>query len=643
MAAPAPRLVSRFAVLTAVGLTAAAVAILAIVQHTYTAEGERQAIVRARYAAHTVLTARLRAPDFGRRLPAARRRQLDRLFRGSVLVDGTAAAVLYDTRARPVYESGVVSERRPPASLEPLVRAALAGNVVSHVGPSGFGSGRALRTFVQITSGGRLRGVVDLAQDYGPIAASARHSSLVIAGVLEGVLILLFVLLLPMVARARRRIGAQVEALDRAATHDELTGLPNRLGFQQAIDERGFRRRAPAVVLVDIAGFHNLNESLGTDRGDQVLFTIGSRLAALEGPTLVARLGGDEFGLLLERGEEDRLTAFARAVRTALAAPLDVDGVRGGAEAVLGAAVMPLDGNAAKVLQQAGVALRVAKENGSGFELYEPPVGPTAVSRFSLANELRAALAGDELRVHYQPQADLASHAIRGVEALVRWEHPKLGLLTAGDFMPLAEQTSLAREIDRLVLDTAAAQWRPWHELGVALDLAVNMTALGLTDPELPEQIEEILARHGLPGEHLVLEVTEHTLLRNVETVRETLAGLDERGIRLAIDDYGTGYSSLSYLRDLHARQLKLDRTFTAGIPGDEADERIVGSTIHLAHALGATVVAEGVETLEQWNHLAALGCDAAQGYFVGYPQPAEVLTPMLVGNPGLVAVPVPA
>jgi diguanylate cyclase (GGDEF)-like protein len=642
MAPRAPRLVSRFAVLTAVGLTAAAVAILAIVQHTYTTEGERQAIVRARYTADTVLTSRLLAADFERRLSGARRRGLDRLFRSAVLVDGTAAAVLYDANARPVYAAGAAPERRPATSLEPLVRAALAGNVVSRVGPSGFGSGRALRTFVPITSGGRLRGVVDLEQDYGPIAASARHSSFVIAGVLEGVLILLFVLLLPMVARARRRIGAQVEALDRAATHDELTGLPNRLGFQQAIDERAFRGRAPAVVLVDIADFHSLNDNLGTDRADHVLFAIGSRLAALEGSALVARLGGDEFGLLLETGEEDRLAALAATVRRALAVPLDVDGVRVGAEAVLGAAVMPLDGNAAKVLQHAGVALRVAKENGSGFELYEPPVGPTAVSRFSLANELRAALTGDELRVHYQPQADLASHAIRGVEALVRWQHPKLGLLAAGEFMPLAEQTSLARDIDRLVLDSAAAQWRPWYELGVVLDLAVNMTALGLADPELPEQIDEVLARHGLPGEHLVLEVTEHTLLRNADSVRETLAGLDGRGIRLAIDDYGTGYSSLSYLRDLHARQLKLDRTFTAGIPGDEADERIVGSTIHLAHALGATVVAEGVETLEQWNHLAALGCDVAQGYFIGHPVPADELTPMLVENPGLAAVPVP-
>ena len=627
----APRLVSRFAILTAVGVTAAGAAILAVVQHTYTVQGERQAIAQARYVAESALSTRLRPADFGGQLPAARREALNRMFRRTVLVDGMVAAVLYNAPRKAGLCVG--SERRPPASVGPQVSTALTGNVVSRVGASDFGSGRALRTFVPVGSGRKPRGVVELAEDYGPIASSARHSSLIIAGVLEAVLIGLFVLLLPMVARARRRIGV-------AETHDELTGLANRLEFQQAIERLDASSGTPAVLLADVAAFHELNDTLGPERGDRLLVQIANRLSGLKGAACVARLGGDEFALLVN-GTESRVTSLAEEVQQSLEAPFGAAGEAVRADAVLGAAVMVLDEDAATVLQHAGVALRVAKENRSRFELYEPALGDASVSQLSLAGELREALARGELCVYYQPQADLATHAVRGVEALVRWQHPRRGLLAAGEFMPIAERTSLVGEIDRLVLETAAAQWWPWNELGIVLDIAVNTSAVGLIDPGLLVQIDGVLARHGLPPEHLVLEVTEHTLLRNEETVTRTLSGLADRGIRLAIDDYGTGYSSLSYLRNLHARQIKLDRVFVAGIPDDEADERIVGSTIRLAHALGATVVAEGVETIEQWNHLHSLGCDVAQGYLIGPPQPANELTEKLIGNTGLVPSPV--
>ncbi len=300
-----PRLVSRFAVLTAIGLAVGATLILAVVQRAYTIQGEQQAIARARYAAETVLLSHLRPADLKGSLASGRRRQLDRVFAGSVLVDGPAAAAIYDRGAGLAYSIGAGRREFVQPGLTELVRQALTGKVIARVGSSELGSGRALRTFLPLSFAGHVRGVVVLEQDFGPIAAASRHAALVIAAVLEGVLVMLFVLLIPMLARATTRIGAQVEALDRLATHDELTGLPNRYGFQRAFERFVARPSATgAVMLVDVNGFHELNDTLGAENGDQLLVEITRRLSSLERPVLVARLGEDEFGLLLDADDE---------------------------------------------------------------------------------------------------------------------------------------------------------------------------------------------------------------------------------------------------------------------------------------------------------------------------------------------------
>lgn len=630
-----PQLVSRFAVLTAVGLAVAATVIVAVVQRAYTLQGEQQAIAQARYAAEVVLHDHLSPSDLTGPLSPGRRRALDQLFTQAVLVDGPGAAALYDTDAGLNYSVGAsrVDFARP--GIGALVRQALTGRVIARVGSSGLPSGRVLRTFLPLAYDGRVRGVVVLEQDFQPIASASRHAALVIAGVLEGVLVVLFALLIPMLARATTRIRSQVGALDRLATHDELTGLPNRFGFQRAVERlTGLQAARGALMLVDIDSFHELNDTLGSDNGDRLLIEIANRLSALQQSPPVARLGEDEFGLLLEGADEHEVQAVAARIGAALEQPLELNGARVSAEVTLGAALIPAHGvDLTTLLKHAGVALTNAKEAPSRLEIYDVATDTTELSKLTLTGELRQALREGQLLVYYQPQADLAMNVVRGVEALVRWQHPQLGLLEAKEFMPLAERNGLVSEIDRFVLETTADQWQRWQSIGLLLDVAVNISAVDLLDPELAERTKTLIWRHGLPPEYLILEITEHTLLRNEQRAKHTLERLRQIGVRLAVDDYGTGYSSLRYLRSLPAQQVKLDGTFTSGIPDDTTNVAIVGSTIALAHELGATVVAEGVESLSQWNHLAALNCDIAQGHLVGMPQAADELTEQLIAT----------
>ncbi len=633
-----PRLVLRFTLFTALGLTIAAAVIVMVVRHAYAVQGEQRAIERARLTTEVVLRRRLRPSDLSGSVSATRRRQLSRLFAGQVLSATTQAGALYDAHGAVTYSIGTrrTSQR---ARTRWVMRAARTGEVITRIDAANDSSGRVLTTYVPIRIGSRgERGVVALEQDYAPIAAAARHSSLLIAGVLEGVLLALFVLLMPMLVRASARIRAQVDALDRLATHDELTGLPNRAGFRRTLAQLTEEANtSAAVMLVDLDSFHEINDALGPEWGDGLLAEVAERLRRLEGDVLIARLGEDEFGLLLPSSDDRAIADVAQSARRALAAPFNVGGQRVSVEARIGCALLPLHGSEpAVLLRRAGVALSIAKQSRVAVEIYDPDHDASDVSRLNLTTELRAALSAGQLTVHYQPQADLATSAVRGVEALVRWQHPRRGLLTASEFIPAAERTGLIGEIGRFVLESSARQWQEWKALGIVLDIAVNLTAVDLLDPQLPDEIETLLARHGLPAEYLVLELTERSLLRDERRTKQALERLHRIGTRLAVDDYGTGYSSLAYLRNLRAQQVKLDRTFTAGIPGDPVDEAIVRSTIELAHTLGATVVAEGVETPEQWHRLAILGCDIAQGYLIGRPIPADEVTQRLAHKPVL-------
>jgi diguanylate cyclase (GGDEF)-like protein len=627
-----PRLVLLFVVLTALGVAAAAAVILVVVRQADEAHAERTAADHAHFAATAVLAPNLRTSDLTTAIPAERRAHLDRLLRRRVLLGGIQSATLYGTEGRAVYATaGAKTSGRATAV---RMNEALSGVTVSEAVHAADGS-RILRTYVPVADpAGTVQGVVRLDQSHTPIAATARNS-LLIAGVLEGLLVLLFIALVPVLGRASTRIGAQLEELAYVATHDELTGMPNRYAFRRMADTALRTVDSAALMLVDLDGFSRINSSLGSAAGDRLLIDAGIRLTRELSPdyAVIARLGEDEFGVVCEAADVESAEWVARRVRRALGAPLEINGVRMAVDVDVGVALYPGHGaDLETLLGHAATALVAAKGEGtSGVQVYDPASHSAHDNhRLTIAADLRDALEMGQLSVHYQPQSDLLTHRIRGVEALVRWEHPQRGLLTAGEFITDVERSGLAQELRRFVVSTGARQWQEWHALGLDLELAVNLSAIDLLDPALPDEIEDATSRHGMPPWNLVLEITERTLVRDERRTRQVVDQLGRIGVRFSIDDFGTGYSSLASLRSFPIHQLKLDRSLLADVPGDEAAEAIVGGSVEIAHGLGALVVAEGIEDLAQLQFASAIGCDIAQGYLIGAPAPADELLDLL-------------
>ena len=621
-----PHLVLWFVVVTTIGLLLAGGGILIVVERALTGQAERHAVERARIAANALLDRQLRAGDLSGALSPERRRHLSALFSRASLGAESSSATLYGS------DGAVFTTRRtgvraaPPAS----VQRALHGQVVSDVASTP--SGRVLRAFLPLVlSDGSARGAIEFDQAFAPIASTARKSSLLVAAVLEGLLVLLLLLLVPVLGRAAARLRRHVHELDWMASHDHLTGLLNREGFGRAISRRvGSEHLFGTLLLFDLDRFHEINATVGTDVGDQLLVAVAERSGEAFPEQPLARLGEDEFGLLLPAVAEDDIETLARQLLAVIGDPITVSGIQLSLEARVGAAgVVPcvdFDG----LLRRAGMALAAAKEDGRDVAYYSPADDHSDLARLTLVTELRAALRNDELRVHYQPQLDLATGSISAVEALVRWQHPERGLLTAGEFITAAERSGLVSQISRLVLAASARQWQDWNRQGIKLDISVNLSAVDLLDLALVGEIAALLAGHDMPPECLVLEITERTLLQDEQQARDVLTQLNSLGVRVSIDDYGTGYSSLASLRHLPIQQVKIDRCFVTGIPADASNDAIVRSTIDLAHALGALVVAEGVETPSELHRLADTACDLAQGYLIGHPLPADELAQLI-------------
>jgi diguanylate cyclase (GGDEF)-like protein len=635
-----PRLVLKFAVLTALGLAAAALAILVVVRQTSTSQAEQEAIGQARFASEAILEHELRVADLAAPMSAVRRGQLDRLFHARLLLEGIRGVTLYRDDGRSTYSSvgAATAEPVPPR----YVQDALAGTVVSDVGPATNGPGQVLRTYVPVVLGAaKVKGVAVLEQDYEHIQEAARHSTFLVAGVLEALLVLLFVIFVPMLARVSSRIRRHVAELDEMASHDDVTGLRNRLGLRRAFEETlAGGSQSGALLMVDLDGFSEINDVFGPELSDALLAEAAERLRLEFDHDLLARIGEDEFGLLLPTSRRAEIAAAAERIQRSLDQPFAVGGVRLAVGTSAGAALFGEHGSDfATLLRRAGVALSIAKQEGqSSFQVYEPGHEASDVSRLTLTAELREALEAGRLLVHYQPQVDLATHTARGVEALLRWDHPDRGLLTAGAFIAQAERTGLSQDIRRLVLETSLRQWQEWSALGIDLELAVNLSTVDMLDVSLPDEIAELLHRYGVPPWNLILELTERTVIGDDRRAGQILDLISRIGVRIAIDDFGTGYSSLASLRRLPVHQIKLDGSFVAGVPGDAADEAIVRSTVRIAHAIGATVVAEGVETHDQLERVTALGCDIAQGYLIGRPAPADELTAVLQEAPNMAA-----
>ena len=434
------------------------------------------------------------------------------------------------------------------------------------------------------------------------------------------------------VAITFREVRAFNEVREQART-DELTGLPNRRAlFEQmtAVLDTASAQRPAALLLLDLDGFKEVNDSLGHHAGDHLLRQVGPRLRpALRTGDLLARLGGDEFAVLLPDAALDEAEALALRLRELIQEPVTVEGIRLHIGVSVGVAGAPVPAaTVEELLRCADVAMYAAKNARSGVLVYVPdPRGGTG-DRLRTMEDLRTALArDDQLEVYLQPQVDLLDGAVVGAEALVRWRHPVRGLLNPSDLLPAAEQAGLLRPLADAVLElalTAAAGWWPTRPVPVS----VNLSAANVTDLDLPGKVAQALVRHGLPARALTLELVEDTLMSDPERGRQVLGELRRLGVRTSIDDYGTGYSSLAYLRNLPADELKLDRSLTFDVGTDPRAAAIVRHTVALVHDLGISLVAEGVEDDATGLVLRDLGCDVAQGFAIARPMPvADFLT----------------
>jgi diguanylate cyclase (GGDEF)-like protein len=631
-----PRLVLRFAILTALCLGAGAAAILLFTRHLHTVQAEKAAAHQAELLAETILSQELEPSDFLRPAGAERRAELDKLFRRKALLKGTVLVTLTRPDRLVTYSNDhtLIGRRTGDAArTKEVLAGTLTSDVTSIPEPRTGSRLKVLRSYVPLATGNR-RGIVGIYQDYSPIESAAQSAFLPVAGILELVLLLLYVTLVPILARVSRRLQRHVEKIQHQAFHDDLTELPNRLHFRESISAAiaaSAQESVPvAVLLLDLDRFKEINDTLGHQCGDDLLKELAVRLRGVTGDeALLARLGGDEFGIVAPASNADDALRLAQSVRSSLEEPFVAQGVPLVIEASVGVSIFPTNGaDVDTLIQHADVAMYSAKDKRLGVALYEDSLDTSTAAELALMGELRTALEREEIVLYYQPQIDVRTGRVSGLEALIRWEHPDRGLLPPNSFIPLVERTGISTSLTEYVLSGVANQLRGWRDGGVEIDVtvAVNLTMFDLLDTSLPGKVAGLLEEAGVEPQRLELEITERVIMADPVRVRDVVEQLKETGVRIAIDDFGTGYSSLSYLKSLPVDVIKIDRSFVMNMMEDESDRAIVRSTIDLAHNLGLTVVAEGVDSQDTLDELARYGCDVAQGFHIARPQAAERL-----------------
>ncbi|MDH4103063.1 MAG: bifunctional diguanylate cyclase/phosphodiesterase [Thermoleophilia bacterium] len=630
-----PKLVLRFAVVLSLALALASALILIVVHHFALSQAERAAARHAGLVASSVLQREVTQSDLKRPVPSNRRHELDALLRTYGLTKDIQALSL-------VRRDGLVTYSTDHEAIGTTISGALAaeaatGTIVSHVPAAGANGaatdGKTLETYAPVGPDTR-GGAALIAQSYKPIAHSARSLQLRVGAVLEGLLIVLFALLVPLLVRVTRRIQRQITRIHQQAFYDELTGLPNRTHFFErlglAISRATDEEILLAVLLVDLNRFREINDTLGHEAGDVVLVEAARRLQVVAGDErLLARLGGDDFVFAAEFGTVAEAMDFAEHIRAAIEPQIHTEGIQLAVDATVGVAFYPVDGDDAHTLvKHAEVATYTAKEWRSGVLGYSPAVDPHDPEQLKLTAALREAADEGQIRLHYQPKIDLTTNAIAGFEALAYWDHPIRGLLPPGAFIPIAERTGAVRHVTRAVLQAAVEQLRDWSE--TELTVAVNLTAIDLLDADLLVRIKGLLDEHGVGPGRLCVELTESTVMADPDRARLILAAIADAGVRVSIDDFGTGHSSLSYLKDLPVQEVKIDRSFIADMSVSRNSRMIAKATIQLVHSLGLEVVAEGVEDANVHSELRGLGCDYAQGYLYGKPQPLAAVAELL-------------
>ena len=440
------------------------------------------------------------------------------------------------------------------------------------------------------------------------------------------------------IAIARRRAEERIQFM---ATHDELTGLPNRAQFGEqlagALQAAAQRGAWLCVVYIDFDNFKYVNDSLGHGAGDSLLKTMAERMVAAVGPNdIVSRLGGDEFVVLLIDPPKDRPTigAMLHRIRSAVVAPVELDGRSFRVTSSFGAAIYPIDGGAAEtLLANADAAMYSAKESGGdGLVFYVPEINANLRERLTLLEELRNANPSRDFVLHYQPQVDLRSGEVFAVEALIRWRHPRLGLAPPAKFIPIAEESGLIVPIGDWALREACRQNKTWQDAGLPpIAVSVNVSARQFRENHIVAAVAEALAESGLEPKYLELELTESLVMRDVDRAIETMKELRALGVRLSIDDFGTGYSSLSALKRFPVERLKIDRSFIQDLPDDEDDRAVASAVISLGQKLNLRVIAEGVETEAQVAFLRENHCDELQGYHFSRPVAADAIPALLL------------
>ncbi|HYS56314.1 MAG TPA: EAL domain-containing protein, partial [Thermoanaerobaculia bacterium] len=422
----------------------------------------------------------------------------------------------------------------------------------------------------------------------------------------------------------------QLLMLRRQAMFDPLTDLPNRMllfeRLEKAIDNARAAKSITALLMMDLDRFKEINDTFGHHFGDMVLKEIAVRLRKLLSPNdTLSRLGGDEFGLFLTRAADSNdVAAVARRVLDSLQEPFAIEGHLLEVSASIGIALYPLHGTDARMLmQRADVAMYAAKEANVGYAFHNQEYESQTPEQLALIVEMRGAMERDEFELYYQPKLHVSSGLMTRAEVLIRWNHPKRGLLAPGAFIPIAERTGLIKPMTDWIIDRMLKQCREWHDTGAPVHVAVNISAKSLQEQLLPVKFQAALDKWNIDPRFVKVEITESSIMADPAHALAITSMLQSMGVRLSLDDFGTGFSSLTNLRQLPIDELKIDKSFVMGMTASEADTTIVRTMIDLAHNLGKQVCAEGVEDEPTWRRLGEMGCDLAQGYWISRPLPA--------------------
>ncbi len=440
--------------------------------------------------------------------------------------------------------------------------------------------------------------------------------------------------------KSNRQLVKANDALTHMAHYDPLTGLPNRSliiqRLQQCLQKASCDHLHFALLIVDLDHFKNVNDTLGHETGDRLLKAISQRFAnAIRDIDMIGRLGGDEFAIVVSDAGKKQAELIAMKLQAALTAPVRIDEQHFAMAASMGIALFP--GHAStpqSLMKRADIAMYSAKQNHEDYVFYHPSLDQHDPEKLALLSDLSKAVENDAFDVFFQPKLDFHTGQITGFEALARWFHPEKGFIPPDVFIPLIESTHQIKPFTLQILAKALKECLRLRSLGYKLDVAVNLSTHNMLDPLLTEQIAELMGRYRVKRHMLTLEITESAIMKNTDRAMQVLSEFESMGIQLSIDDFGTGYSSLGYLQRLSVHQLKIDRTFVGDMTTDENNSAIVKSTIDLAHNLGLTTVAEGIEDAETLEKLRQMGCDSAQGYYISRPLPADKVMAFLKACP---------